>query len=288
MEQTAAILPAPNLLVRSGRAFNDTLRFWMQTEVHVYAFSVAANILLSFFPFLIVIMSLCLYVFKWKAAVEAIFFSLNDYFPGPMSEYIVRNLKAVVASRGPFQLVSMLVLLFTANGVFQPLEVALNRIWKCSTNRSYLKNQMVSLGLIFACGGLILLSMVLTAFSNQLLLGAVGKDRWLASFLEQTFYKLAAIPMSMLMLFLIYWMLPNCKIAPAAILPAAIGVGLLLEVLKYINLLTWPYFRPKFASEYGPFTYAATIVLWGFFASMLILAGAYWTARSTSTQADSL
>lgn len=198
----------------------------------------------------------------------------------------MRNLKAVVASRGPFQIISILVLLFTANGVFQPLEVALNRIWKCSANRSYLKNQLISLGLIFACGGLILLSMVFTAFSNQLLLGAVGKDRWLANFLDQTFYKLAAIPMSMLMLFLIYWLLPNCRIAPASILPAAIGVGLLLEVLKYINLLTWPYLRPKFASEYGPFTYAATIILWGFFASMLILAGAQWSARHTGTQAD--
>ena len=33
-----------------------TFRYWMQTEVHVYAFSVAANVLLSFFPFLIVML----------------------------------------------------------------------------------------------------------------------------------------------------------------------------------------------------------------------------------------
>jgi membrane protein len=275
------------LFVRCGRAITETLRFWMQTEVHVYAFSVAANVPLSFFSFLIVIMSLCLHVFKWKAAVDAIFFALNDYFPGPISDYIGRNLRVVVASRGPFQLISILVLLFTANGVFQPLEVALNRIWKCSTNRSYWKNQMVSLGLIFACGGLILFSTVLTAFNNQLLSGAAARDLRLAGFLEQTFYRLAAIPLSMLMLFLIYWRLPNCPIAPAAILPAAVGVGLSLEVLKYINLLTWPYFRPKFASEYGPFTYAATLVLWGFFASMLILAGPHWSARPLQTQADS-
>jgi YihY family inner membrane protein len=262
------------------------LRFWTQTEIHVYAFSVAANILLSFFPFLIVIMSLCLHVFKWKAAVDAIFFALNDYFPGPISDYIGRNLRVVVASRGPFQAISVLVLLFTANGVFQPLEVALNRIWKCSTDRSYWKNQLVSLGLIFACGGLILFSTMLTAANNQLLAAAAGRDRWLTSFLEQTFYKLAAIPLSMLMLFLIYWMLPNCKISPAAILPAAVGVGLLLEVLKYINLLTWPYLRPKFAAEYGPFTYAATIILWGFFASMLILAGAHWAAQHLAAVAQ--
>ena len=44
-----------------------TFRYWMQTEVHVYAFSVAANVLLSFFPFLIVILSLSRQGF-WRAS----------------------------------------------------------------------------------------------------------------------------------------------------------------------------------------------------------------------------
>ena len=36
------------------RALRPTFRYWMKTEVHVYAFSIAANVLLSFYPFLIV------------------------------------------------------------------------------------------------------------------------------------------------------------------------------------------------------------------------------------------
>jgi YihY family inner membrane protein len=254
-----------------------TLRFWMQTEVHVYAFSIAANILLSFFPFLIVIMSLCRSVFKWRAAVDTVYFALNDYFPGPMSEYLTRNLQVVIANRGTFQLVSVLVLLFTANGVFEPLEVAFNRIWKCPANRSFFKNQLVSLGLIFACGALILSSTVLTAYDQKFV--RIFGTGAIAHFAQGVLFKLAAIPMSMLVLFLIYWLLPNCKMQPSKILPAAIVVGLLLEALKYINLLTWPFYRQKFYQEYGPFSYAATLILWGFLASMLILAGAEWAAR---------
>ena len=90
----------------------------------------------------------------------------------------------------------------------------------------------------------------------------------------------------MLLLFLVYWLLPNCKVHPRQILPAAILVGFLLEALKYINLFTWPFLRPKFASEYGPFTYAATLILWGFLASMVVLAGAEWAARRTQSQAS--
>jgi len=94
-------------------------------------------------------------------------------------------------------------------------------------------------------------------------------------------FKAAAIPMSMLVLFLIYWLLPNCKIKAARIIPAAIIVGFLLEILKYINLWTWPYLRGKLQSEYGPFYYTVTIILWGFLAALVVLAGAEWTARQS-------
>jgi hypothetical protein len=36
----------------------------------------------------------------------------------------------------------------------------------------------------------------------------------------------------------------------------------------------------KLAMEYGPFVYTVTIILWGFVASMVILAGAEWTSAA--------
>lgn len=109
----------------------------------------AAAVLLSAFPFLIVMMSLCKYGLHWPAGVKVLDLALADFFPGDMGEFIRRNLTAVVQSRGPFQITSLLLLLFTANAVFEPLEVALNRVWDVPENRSYVRNQIVSLGLIF-------------------------------------------------------------------------------------------------------------------------------------------
>ena len=252
----------------------------MQTEVHVYAFSVSAGMLLSFFPFLIVMLSLCQHVFHWKAAVNAVYFALGDYFPDAFGAFLRRNFEFTVASHGPVQAVSFILLFFTASGIFEPLEVALNRIWNCTANRSYFKNQLMGLGLIFACGALMLLSTMLTAWNNESLGNtAAAHAPMAAGILGLLFFKLAAIPLSMFLLFLIYWLLPNCKVKPAEILPAAIIVGFLLEVLKYVNLLTWPYLRDKLSMEYGPFVYTVTIILWGFVASMVILGGAEWAAR---------
>jgi len=251
----------------------------MQTEVHVFALSISASVLLSVFPFLIVIMSLCRYGLQWPAGVQALDLALNDFFPGEIGEFIRRNLTAVVQGRGPFQIASLILLLFTANGVFEPLEVALNRAWGVPKNRSYFRNQLVSLGLIFLCGGLTLMSFVLTAMNRQIV------SSWIPvpSFLGLVLFKIAAVPISILALGLMYWLLPNRKIAPAHMIPVAIVVGLALELLKYINLLTWPFLKTKLQKEYGPFYISVTIILWSFVAAMIVLAGAEWSARRRPT-----
>lgn len=251
----------------------------MEVEVHVYGFSIAANVLLSFFPFLIVMVSLCRYVFHWKAAEQAIYLALGDMFPDSMGQFVTRNLIASFWTRGPFQMMSVFLLFFTANGVFEPLEVALNRALGITKHRSFLKNQIVSLGLIFACGGLVMLSFILTAANQEFLVRLIGSKSAIGTFLTSFFFKIAAVPISMLVLFLIYWILPNAKIAPRRVVPVSIFVGLLLEVLKYIIFLVWPYLNHKLDNEYGPFKYSVMIVLFSFLASMVVLAGAEWVGR---------
>jgi len=256
----------------------------MQTEVHVYAFSVAANVLLSFFPFLIIILSLSRRVFGEQAAVSAIDLALHDYFPDALGQFLHRNLPQT----GSVAIVSIVLLLFTANGIFEPLEVALNRIWGISKNRSFFRNQIVSLGLIFSCGALALGSMLLTAFNQQSFRSGLPNftPHWIlvlagggANIMGLLFFKLAAVPLAVLVLYLIYHYLPNGRTPTHRVLPAAVWVGILLEFLKYINTLVWPFFQRKLANEYGVFQYSVTLIFLGFLTSMLVLAGAEWAAR---------
>ncbi|MGA2325564.1 MAG: YihY/virulence factor BrkB family protein [Bryobacteraceae bacterium] len=267
-----------------ARAFYPTLKYWMETEVHVYSFSIAANVLLSFFPFLIVILSVCRPLLGWHGAENAIGLVMDDFFPGDlrtrdsMASFVYRivaNAESNVESRGTLQIFSLLLLLFTANGIFEPLEIALNRVWGIPKNRTLFKNQLVSLGLIFTCGGLALASTLLTGIN----LKHLGTASLSARILEVVFFKMAALPVSILMLFLIYWLLPNGRIPWRSVLPQAILVGIALEALKYINLLTWPLLSGKLKAEYGPFQFSVTIILWSFLGAMVILAGAEWAAR---------
>jgi len=250
----------------------------METEVHVYGLAIAASVLLSFFPFLIVMVSLCRYVFHWSAAVDAIYISLQDYFPGELGAFVKRNLQVTVMSRGPAQFTSILLLLFTANGIFEPLEVALNRVWRVKENRSYWKNQLVSLGLIFACGSLALMSFVFTALNKVYLARMFGGAIRIPVWTSLVFFKLAALPLSILALFLIYWLLPHRTIRPIWVAAVSILVGIGLELVKYLNLLIWPWLHEKLTNEYGPFKFSVTILLSSFVVAIVVLAGAHWSA----------
>jgi membrane protein len=205
----------------------------METEAHVYALAIAASVLLSFYPFLTVMLSFCSNMLHWPAAVQAIYVAIDDYFPGDLGVFIRHNPPGASVQVG-----SMLLLLLTANGVFEPLEVALNRAWRAPRNRPYWRNQLVALGMIFACGSLALLSLMFTALNRKWMVGWAGAHAG-AAWVNLIVFKLAAVPLSILARFLVYWPLPNCKIDPRRVAPAAILVGIdsrSLEVYQPIAL----------------------------------------------------
>jgi uncharacterized BrkB/YihY/UPF0761 family membrane protein len=128
--------------------------------------------------------------------------------------------------------------------------------------------------LIFVCGSLALLSLAVTALRESTITG-FAVERWLSVF----FYKMAAMPLTVLVLFLVYRYLPNGRPPLARVVQAAVGVGVLLEGLKSLNVWLWPWIDPKIQREYGVFRYSATLILLSFLTSMLVLAGAEWSAR---------
>jgi len=261
------------------KSIRPTLSFLLETEVHVYAFAVAANVLICFFPFLVVMILISRNIFHWEGAVNAIYFAVNDYFPTTFNATPMWKLLdwAARSQRG-ISWLAIVLLLFTANGIFEPLEVALNRVWRVNKNRTFLRNQVVSLGLIFLCGALTLASTCAAAVDLQFFNSTLSKGG-LSGVLGLISFKIVALPLLMLVIFLIYWILPNRRIPVRRVIPAAAIVGLLLEGLKYVNLLTWPWLRARLEREVPPFIQSISIILWAFCAAMLILAGAEWSAR---------
>jgi YihY family inner membrane protein len=285
-DQTTVTVPppkeaAPTLAPLPHRAHSgvvvSTAKYLARTDVHTFAFSFAANSILSFFPFVVLLMTLIRRVFHSRVMYDVVVELLRDYLPAGQ-EFVIRNLNAMVNTRQRAQVVSLVILLVTSSGVFMPLEVALNRIWRFPNNRSYLGNQLISLGLAFGCGVLALLSIALTA-ENVALMGFLlhghssGFMHWVGFGVMKGF----AIATSIAIFFLIYWLLPNGQVPARAVLPAAIIMGLLSEGLKYGYIFALPWLN--FAEVYGPFALSVSMMFWAFFTGLLLLAGANLSAE---------
>jgi membrane protein len=287
LEQGTAIDPEPAQavprLLRGPRRGHfsgmiiSTAKYLLRTDVHTFAFSVAANSILSFFPFVVLLMTLIRRVFHSPLMYNVLIELLHDYLPAGQ-DFIIRNLNAMVDARQRVQVVSLVILLVTSTGIFVPLEVALNRIWRFPSNRSYFGNQLISLGLAFGCGVLALLSVALTA-ENVSLMGFLlrGHGTGFIKLVGVVVMKGSAIAASIAIFFLIYWVLPNGKVPARAVLPTAIIMGLLSEALKYGYILALP--RLNFAEVYGPFALSVSIMFWAFLTGLLLLAGANLSAE---------
>lgn len=268
-----------------------TLKYLAETEVHTYAFSVAANAILSFVPAIVLMATIVRYVFHSRPMLDVIFQILQSYLPiwnWEDKSWILRNIDALIRSRAHhgIQIMSLVMLFISSTGVFEPLEVALNKVWGFTANRSYLRNQLVSLGLALGCGALALTSIALTggtqliakeffptdlqiSLLNRFFIGAFTIVAW-------AIMKFFALLSTIAIFFFIYWLLPNGKVKARQVFPAAVVTGMLLEVAKYIYMALLPLL--DFQQAYGPFQYSVTLIFWAFTAGMLLLGGAYLSA----------
>jgi membrane protein len=252
-------------------------RYMTRTDVHTYAFSVAANSILSLFPFIVLLLTISRNIFHSREMEQVVGDMMKNLLPVGQ-DFVMRNMQLLAHPHKGTQIFSVVMLLITSTGVFLPLEVALNGVWGVRQNRSYLHNQAVSLGLAIAVGILVMVAVASTA-SQQTILSWIfigHTDNVVFHFISFGFLRMCAVLASILFFFLIYWILPYRKIPPRAVLPTAIVVGLLWQLAKllYIRALPWL----DFQSVYGPFYISVGLMMWGFLTGLLLLAGAHFSA----------
>jgi YihY family inner membrane protein len=252
------------------------VRYLTQTEVHTYAFSVAANVILSLFPFIVLIWTIERHLFH-SPHMEAILTDMLRYFLPAHQDFVVRNMALLAHVRGRVQIISIVTLIISSTGVFLPLEVALNRVWNVPKNRSYLRNQALSLALALAVGVLALLSIAFTAVQSRLIETLFfGRENIVSTVLAGSVLHISAAVLSISIFFLIYWILPNRKLPIRAVLPTAIAAGLLWEAAKTLYVLVLPWL--KLDAAYGPFSVSVGLMIWSFLTGLILLAGAHFSA----------
>ena len=260
--------------------------YLLDSEVHTFAFSVAANAILSFIPFIVL-----LYTLAWPVFHSTMMVSVVDdmvrYFMPSDQEFVTHNLTYVAnsAARHGVQVFSLVMILIACTGIFLPLEVALNQAWGVTKSRNYLHNQVIAFGLailmVVLGMGSILLNAAARAVLTVVLVHNTGID-FLDSILHLTyagasFLLLAATTgvASILFFFSIYWLLPNRKVPWRSVLRTSIYTGIIWLTAKYIFEAVLPHMHLE--DLYGRFYVSVGLLFWAYISGLILFAGAQFS-----------
>jgi YihY family inner membrane protein len=251
--------------------------YLLDSEVHTFAFSVAANAILSFIPFTVLLYTLSLSVFHSSMMVSVVNDMVNYFLPSVASKDWVANNLELAATHQGVQLFSLIMILIACTGIFLPLEVALNQAWGVAKSRNYLANQVVAIGLAILMVVLGMSSILLNAGMRDVLTVVFFHHTDNIVFNGISFLLLAATTgvASILFFFSIYWLLPNRKVPRRSVLRTSIYTGVIWLAARYIFVGILPHLDLK--ALYGPFYVSVGLLFWAYISGLILFAGAQFS-----------
>jgi YihY family inner membrane protein len=258
----------------------SVLSYLLDSEVHTYAFSVAANAIISFIPFIVLLYTVALSVFHSQAMVDVVNQTVRYYLPSTThQDWMTSSLEsvAILSSRHGVQLLSLVMILISCTGIFLPLEVALNQAWGVSKSRNYLMNQLVAFGLAILMLVLGMGSVILSAGQQQVLgfLFFHHTDNWVFNGISYLWLAICTGVASILFFFSIYWILPNRRIPARHVFRTSVVTGLIWLLAKSLYVAVLPHLDLK--ALYGPFFVSVGLLFWAYISGLILFAGAQFS-----------
>ncbi|MGA3034083.1 MAG: YihY/virulence factor BrkB family protein [Terracidiphilus sp.] len=270
---------------KSGTAL---IAYLLDSEVHTYAFSVAANAILSFIPFVILLYTLALRVFHSQAMVDVVNDMVNFFLPSVTKDpnWLANSIEAAAAlsTKHGVQALSLTMILISCTGIFLPLEVALNQAWGVTKSRNYLYNQAIAFGLALLMVVLGVASMLVNVSVDKPLAAALVHpgENWFFKTLNYSYGALSYVWLaistgvaSILFFFSVYWILPNRKVPWRPVLRTAIITGLVWLVARFVFVAVLPHLGLR--EFYGPFYVSVGLLFWAYISGLILFAGAQFS-----------
>jgi membrane protein len=202
-------------------------------------------------------------------------------FIGPKSANMINSLMSTQKS-GDSLLATIVgggALLMGAAGVFGQLQDSLNTIWGVTAKPgksigACIRDRFFSMAMVLGIGFLLLVSMALTAFVNAFA-KYMGNMVSIPACLAPAFNDLLSFFVISLLFALIFKILPDVKIRWRDVWVGAVGTAFLFTLGKF--LLGWYLAHQTSASAYGAGSAVVVILLYVYYASLILYVGAEFT-----------
>jgi membrane protein len=251
------------------------------TETYVNASAIAFNVMLSFFSFAVLMGSFLINVLNWKRGYETSFLLMRSLAPDASKELFESLDKVTRGPGGKATIISFALMIYSASGIFQPIEAALNRAWGFK-ERDFIKQYLTYLSLAVGCVLILLGPVLLGSLYDYLISEVAGLFNVAVSpnARKYVFYVLGPIillPFVALLFFIIYYFIPNGKVDASQTIFTSIATALLWMIAMFGYWLALPLL--DFKGSYYELASLMALVTWVFISSFILILGANLSAK---------
>ncbi|OQY81520.1 MAG: hypothetical protein B6D41_19545 [Chloroflexi bacterium UTCFX4] len=258
------------------RVLLDALDGFNQNQMSLLAAALSYYTLLALFPLLLMLVGAASFFIDPNHALQMVARYAGQYLPGVESQVRV-ILKQVVELRGTATLIGFVTLLWSASGVFDVLQHALNRAWRAPVPRAFWLQRLFSLAVILFLGMFFLFSVLLSSATFDLLRNLFGALFDIAQW-QREIVNVAGALTSAAAIVLVYKIFPHAQVTWRAALIGGVAAALAWHIAKFGYALYLGYFS-RLNFVYGSLAALIGLMLWGYLSAAIILFGAELTAR---------
>lgn len=263
----------------AGRIVKEVIDSFAKDECATMAASISYYAVFSLPPLLWILVRAAGAIFGSAQAEQRLVNEASRMIGPTAAEQVQVMLRAAAvhtSGRGLALVIGIGALLFSATGVFTQLQTALNRAWNVRPERSiiqdFLGKRVASMGMVLTASFLLMVSLAVSA-----LLTALGES--LPSSTPTTLLSAFELTSSLLIFTVMFaailrWM-PDAEIAWSDVWVGAAATTVLFTGGKY--LVAFYLGRSDGAAMFGTAGALAVIMLWVYFASLVLLLGAEFT-----------
>ncbi len=267
-------LDAWSMRHRWARIARRAVTGFLSHEALQYAGSMAYFSVLSVFQLLVLGIVIGSYVLGQGEARDFVIEQVQAGTPLD-AETIGGVIDAAIESRGSMTIIGFAFLLWSALGIFSSLSNGISRVFENAPPRPFLKDKLIGLLLMATAGLLAIGSLAIGIVTGILQRAADDLVRGLAG--GGTVVWLIGLLVPLFMIFLAFWVIykvvPNRPVSWGEVLPGAVVAALLWTVLRF-GFTWYATSIADYDSAFGPLSTGITLLVFLYFASVIVLLGA--------------
>lgn len=262
-----------NRILYSYKFFTTFSKKLRKDAVSAYAGQLAFFIILSFFPFVMFLLTLLRHTTLTQGAVFEI---INDFVPDAFSPYIISWISDIYSRSSSTVLsITAITALWLASKGFLAMIYAFDTIYDRTETRNFIMLRIYAVFYTFAFAVILISTLALLVFGNRIYTEIYPKLPLIGELLLSIISVRAAVSVCILVLFfsLLYKMIPNRKTSfvnelPGATLTTAGWMGFSYLYSYYIDNIS------NYSSIYGTMTTIAFLMLWLYICMYILFLGA--------------